>query len=125
MNPNDDDSYRLIQRMSSDDSAIDHHSRRNTTNTSAALTASERSSVVDSLVGASKTGTRLAMEYCTGCTKYMDQQVQYEVMQQTYHSATAAAATSSAAVSSHHTSITDMASQLFDEQSVVASVTSR
>ena len=125
MNTNDDDSYRLIQRMSSDDSAIYNHSSRNT-NPSAALTASERSSVVDSLVGASKTGTRLAMEYCTGCTKYMDQQVQYEVMQQTFQ-ATAAVTTSSAATgSSHqHNSITDMASQLFDEQSVVASVTSR
>ena len=124
MNTQDDDSYRLIQRMSSDDSAIYNHSSRNT-NPSAALTASERSSVVDSLVGASKTGTRLAMEYCTGCTKYMDQQVQYEVMQQTFQ-ATAAATSSSATGSSHqHNSITDMASQLFDEQSVVASVTSR
>lgn len=136
---NDDDSYRLLKRSPSDDSAIQ-------ANNSRAITASSRrggdasSSIVDSLVDATKKCNRIVVDNCTVCTDYMDKQVQYEVMQQAASAATSSLRRTSEQASSgtfdikrammcgaeeQYHEVADLAATMFDEQSVVESVISR
>lgn len=116
---------------------------------------SEHRTFVDNLVGATKKCNSLVLTYCSMCTGYMDKQVQYEVMQQSYQAmasdaakATATAASmfqfppsSNAGTASSNSSSTmtfdfancnyydhevqDMATEMFDEDSVVDSISMR
>lgn len=97
-------------------------------------------SVVDSLVDASKKSSTWAVDYCGLCTNYMDKQVQYEIMAQRFQGAAASAAEAAsslrpsgtfdlqAAVGACHQNFDDIkatAAMMFDEESVVESVVSR
>ena len=88
------------------------------------------SSVVDTIVNAAQVCNSLVSEYCGLCTFYIDQQVQYELI-----SNVASREPSSATFdlneeyfgrrSKTARNATNAALQLFDEESVVESVTSR
>merc|ERR1740130_1697271 len=59
----------------------------------------EQPTFVDSLVGATKKCNSLVLDYCSMCTGYMDKQVQYEVMQQSYQAMASDAAKATAVAS--------------------------
>jgi len=142
---NDDASFQFMIDRRRLSSGVEH----NVNGTSS----SEHRTFVDNLVGATKKCNSLVLTYCSMCTGYMDKQVQYEVMQQSYQAmasdaakATATAASmfqfppSSNAGSSNSSSVMtfdfancnyydndvqDMATEMFDEDSVVDSISTR
>ena len=94
-------------------------------------------SVVDSMVDATKKSTSWVVDTCSMCTEYMDKQVQYEIMSQRFQGAAEAASASlrpsgtfdlQSAVGACHQNFDDIkatAAMMFDEESVVESVDHR
>lgn len=88
------------------------------------------SSVVDTMVDATKKSSSWVISYCGMCTNYMDKQVQYEIMAQRFQGAAEAVRPSGTfdlqgAIGACHQNFDDIkatAASLFDEQSVVDSV---
>ena len=108
--------YTNVENMNQDHLVI----RRSNSNTS----------VVDSIVDASKRSSTWAVNYCSICTNYMDKQVQYEIMSQQLQGAADAIRPAGTfdiqgAIASCQQNFDDIkatAAGMFDEQSVVDSV---
>lgn len=101
------------------------------------LSVPTNSSLVDSIVHAAQVCNSLAVQYCGLCTVYMDQQVQYELFQRTaassnamnnvmnYHSDAMEYEYGDEDRSPQVAAMANAARMLFDEESVVESVSSR
>jgi len=140
-NDDDDDSLQFMIERRRGISRL--HGVENNVNSSSEPT------FVDSLVGATKKCNSLVLDYCSMCTGYMDKQVQYEVMQQSYQAMASDAAKATAVASAflipsssnngtssgstfdfancnyYDNEVHEMASHMFDEDSVVDSVSIR
>ncbi|VEU34163.1 unnamed protein product [Pseudo-nitzschia multistriata] len=91
---------------------------------------SQKSAVVDSMVGASKNCSSWVVGYCGMCTDYMDKQVQYEIMAQRFQETANNLKPTGTfdiqkAMASCHSNFDDIkatAARMFDEDSVVESI---
>jgi hypothetical protein len=78
--------------------------------------------VVDTIVNAATICNSLVSEYCSLCTFYLDRQVQYELTSSTFLGGSSLETHERRKVAGD---VAEVAMMLFDEESVVASVSSR
>ena len=91
------------------------------------MASTSNSSVVDTIVNAAQVCNSLVSEYCGLCTFYIDKQVQYELISSAAREPVVMQMPTSTEeyFAGRRKAARDVARQLFDEESVVESVTSR